>query len=74
MGSKGEIKGDRYTTAELSDDENKRESDSDDEFVLNLKREVDDDDDNGGDDKGKGFSGREYALITESMWFTGLKW
>ncbi|KMT11558.1 hypothetical protein BVRB_5g108750 [Beta vulgaris subsp. vulgaris] len=59
-------------------DEDDRECDSgeddifsyEDDILLNLKREVDNDN----IDKGEGFSGREYALISETMWFKALKW
>lgn len=57
-----------------NDDEIKRECDSDDEIVLNLKREMDNVEDDNSGDKGEGFSGREYALISETMWFKALKW
>ncbi|XP_021771249.1 ubiquitin carboxyl-terminal hydrolase 8-like isoform X1 [Chenopodium quinoa] len=73
LGSESVIKGVRYAAAAATDgDENDRESDADDEIVLNLHKEVNDI--GNGDDKGEGFSGREYALITESMWFKALKW
>lgn len=41
------------------------------DIVLRLDRQEDDDDDN---EKAEGFSIREYALISESMWFKALKW
>jgi len=47
------------------------ECESGSDIVMRLDRQEENDVDN---EKAEGFSGREYALVSESMWFKALKW
>lgn len=67
-----ESKGVLYTASTV--DVNDKKIDSADEIVFSLKRKVNSDDDGNNGDKDEGFSGRQYALISECMWFKALKW
>ncbi|XP_074281691.1 ubiquitin carboxyl-terminal hydrolase 8-like [Silene latifolia] len=75
-----------YTASSSDDDLAEAEVSTSNDIVLRLKKQCggscvydNDDDEKGGndveeDDQGELFSGREFALISESMWFKALKW
>ncbi|KAK9699246.1 hypothetical protein RND81_08G162500 [Saponaria officinalis] len=64
------VEGVLYTTSSSDDDDSELATGND--IVLRFKKKCGEDD--GGNDVEEANQGREFALISESMWFKALKW